>query len=334
MRKLLISRAATRLLAVESPIPSRSANPATESAASSLALVEDIMNLTVMTWTGNVKINYVTWQYRRGIITTPLEQSWGESVREMIRLANISEAELARKCNMAAPVLFRYLRAKRRPSAPMVRRINNILGKLFGQPNITDYLSAVASRDDLVSADGRSLEDFTDVLSFVSKDMRDGYDLEFRRAFANQPELNRTSLRSDLIAEFRRRLIRHVTGEVSSEPKLEAFVRIISSFGLPARDWIKPEITKENESDAWIFYNAVIKSLASTSLCLSERLDCEFAITSAFRAYMLRFFRDNERFATARAESTERIIKSSYDLGYITARAEIFNQLAKGETPK
>lgn len=242
----------------------------------------------------------------------------------MINLGEIPEAELARRCDMAAPVLFRYLRAKRRPSAPMVRRINAAVGKLFGEPNITNYLSAVASRDDLISADGRSVEDFTDVLSFLLKDMRDGFESEFRVAFVSLSELNRISLRADLIADFRRRLIRHVTGEISTETKLEAYLRIIYAYGIPARDWLKPEMTHERESDARTFHNAVTVSLASTSLRVTERTECETAIGVAFGNYCTRVLDEHIR-------DTRRIEDSLYQLGYHKAREEIFSQLAKGK---
>ena len=228
---------------------------------------------------------------------------------------------------MAAPVLFRYLRLKRRPAAARVRRINVAVGRLFGDSNITDYLNASASRDGLISPDQRSGEDLTDVVFFVGKFMRDGFEREFEAALAVQNEEKRNSLRNELIADFRKRLIRHITGEIANEGRLEAYFRVAAAYGLPAQEWLKPETERISESENLEFRNAVTKSLVATSLRVPERVECESAITHAFNLYCANAYK---RWLV----DLDKSVEFARSIGYHTAREEIFSQLAKGETPK
>jgi transcriptional regulator with XRE-family HTH domain len=262
---------------------------------------------------GNVNRVMITFQ----------SSAWGRAVQELLAESGLKQAELARRAGIAPPGLFRYLQGQRVPPISRLRTINAALAQMLGEPNVGAYLNAIATRDGLLPADERFEEDFGDELSLVAAHMREGFLEALRSELRDREDAGRPFI-DDLVSEVRERLIRHIKGQQIKETRLESFLRLAKTNGLPGHDWLKSNTEIESARRKKRLDFELQEILRDTPLSTQDRIRCESRIRALIADMHLE---ERERQLAERM----REIESAERIGRLEAESKIYSKLSKGE---
>ena len=259
-------------------------------------------------------------------VTKPARLQWGEAVQDLLQILDVPEARLARAAKLERPVLHRYLRGVRRPPPTKVRGINTAFGAMLEQPNVRDYLNAVACQDEIISPDTRSDDDVSDVLLIVSRNMRDGFVSAFYDLLSAQPPEVRKALSASLVAEFRKRLVRHVTGRLNEETFLDAFLRLTHVHRLDIEHWLSSHSEIEHEKSEERLAFEIQDALKDFVTSIADRMKCESRIMSAVYTHLADQTREFFLEMKAADDRTKIAEDRSERIEYLSAQVDLINK--------